>query len=175
MSTAGEIASFHRLERQIYARLLSLQTPVSTVRNIMALWIYLQFIGIDLLHYISDCRNNSVLARFIGEAEWILHCIAGSPLDAAIPFTSSMATEELNLRFFRFNKDAIARGIAYVMESMGAVIFDSAGAYNGRSAPDPVDLRTLFITSDNRALRKAGIVEFFHRYVESVDKKIWLI
>lgn len=175
MPTNRDMISFHALERHIYARLLSLGTPVNTARSIISLWIYLQFIGIELVSYISDLRDDSLFSLFVAEAESILQCIrTGSPRREgpvpAIPLTAAMAFEKINVRFFVFNRDVIARGMDYVMGSIGLVIFsrscssDLSSVYSRRTAPGVEVVRSLFITFEScSGLREEDIFEFFER------------
>ncbi|ONK61632.1 uncharacterized protein A4U43_C08F31970 [Asparagus officinalis] len=172
MPTIREMISFHNLERQIYGRLVSLGNPITTSRSILALWMYLQFIGVDLLTYIRDCREDSVIEHFISEAGSILQIVRAGvrPMRErlGIPYTGSMAVEQLNLRFFYFNKDAIARGMDYILDGIGTIIFnpdmnDSGGLYYNRVAPNAVDCKTLLIAFHDSVPRKEDILEFFGR------------
>ncbi|KAG0454001.1 hypothetical protein HPP92_025305 [Vanilla planifolia] len=129
-TTVRDILCFHKLDRSIYDKLLSLGMQPVTARNVTALWMWLELIGIDVIANVRDNRDPTVVASFAAEAELILDYIrqdAPAVNDAAvatIPLTAGLVDEPLTLRFFHAHRDVTVRGITNILDGVGVVIFD---------------------------------------------------
>ena len=131
MATVGNVLTFHRLDRSIYEKLIAFGSNTGVARSIIALWMWLELIGIDVIPFIVDCKNSSVVQRFMAEAEAILGCLRqGSPPPDdsnnpnPIPLTASLTTESVTLRFFHCQRDVAMRGITSMIDGVGKLIFD---------------------------------------------------
>ncbi|KAM0935791.1 hypothetical protein DsansV1_C27g0196591 [Dioscorea sansibarensis] len=182
MASILEILNYHKMDRRLYEKILGLGRLSSLARNIIALWMLLEFMSIDVIYCVKDIAAPVMLLDFVMEAESILNVIRpGSPPSdndelMAIPLTANFANEPINLRFFYCHSDVIVRGLTYILDGVGTLIFNDelnqmlynyeralsfsqqqglrspvvpeelGEQYNSRVTPSLEDHRSLFIT-----------------------------
>lgn len=147
-----------------------------TAKKIISLWMYLELIGVDLVHFISDIRDDTIFSIYVAEAESIIRFLDTGNLPGegfpGISHTSfrALERERFNMKFFAFNRDVIVSGVNFVMADFGPFVFfqpelDLATLYSSRIFPSPVVVRTLFITFLGRfsGLRVEDIYDLFGR------------
>ncbi|WOL15959.1 hypothetical protein Cni_G24741 [Canna indica] len=125
-----DILAFHKIDRAMYDKLVAHGTAPEVARNIVALFMWLELIGINVVNHIVAHPDPYILLRLAAEAQTILDCICrespprtGAESGLAIPLTASLVAEPLDLRFFHCNRDVAVRGVAETLEGVGAVIF----------------------------------------------------
>ncbi|KAG6504952.1 hypothetical protein ZIOFF_037300 [Zingiber officinale] len=121
---------FHRIDRDIYDRLISHGTIPVVARNIVALLVWLDNIGVNVIPYLSNNFHDAVtFTRLTAEAESILYCLRhDSPLPEsplAIPVIASLTTRSLNLDFFNFHRHEAIERIVETL-AIGRLFFDDA-------------------------------------------------
>ncbi|XP_073002612.1 uncharacterized protein [Typha latifolia] len=124
-----DILAFHKIDRAVFDKLLAHGANPQMARNVVALFMWLDLIGIDVVNYVGGLRNHSTIVMIVAEAEKILNCIRhdgipASELRIEIPILSSLVSENIDLCFFDFHKDVVVRGLAQVLDGVGALIFD---------------------------------------------------
>lgn len=182
-----DVLMFHKQERRLFDTLKA-RAPARAQR-ILALWLWLELLGINVVAFVRNCRNRDVVQRLIDEALQILDQLRqNAPLlsdnNDNIPLTASLAVEQFNLRFFHYHRDRAVRGIAHVLDGVGKLIFDDnlhalLGAYETGALPElpeelarpyrdvpavssPADARSLFVTfSPAFPLSREDIVVYF--------------
>lgn len=189
MVSIHETLNYHKMDRRLYETVLKMGRFPALARNIVALWMWLELMGINVIHYIKDISDPSLLLNFIKEAETILNIIRqASPvlpfgndeLLVSLPFMAGFATEPINIRFFYCHSDVVVRGLTYLLDGVGTLIFNDhlfhmlnvyeralsvahqqgarppvmpeelASEYNSRVTTSPEDYRALFITFSRR-------------------------
>lgn len=123
-----DLVLFHAMEINLYNQLVHTMgaDPVVT-KQVLALWLWMESIGYpQLVHHIYTYNDNA-LKRVFAEGEACLKALHPD-MDPAdnndIPITAGLAKEPINLRFFRYNRDAVIQGIANVLNNVCNVIFD---------------------------------------------------
>ncbi|CAL9782109.1 unnamed protein product [Musa acuminata subsp. burmannicoides] len=126
-----DVLAFHKLDRGMYDKLVALGTTPEVSRNVVALFMWLELIGVDVIVYIRSNPDHYILLRLAAEAESILDCVRrdtppsdGADSSLAIPLTASLVNEPLNLRFFNCHRDVAVRGITQILDGVGTLIFD---------------------------------------------------
>ncbi|PKA64148.1 hypothetical protein AXF42_Ash005160 [Apostasia shenzhenica] len=128
--TVRDVLSFHKLDRGIYERLLSFGLQPVTARNVTALWMGLELIGIDVIAAVKDRRDPAIVGGFIAEAESILDYLRQDspamhdPSVAGIPLTAALVDEPLTLRFFYAQRNVAVRALTNILDGVGTVVFD---------------------------------------------------
>ncbi|XP_074570527.1 uncharacterized protein LOC141827182 [Curcuma longa] len=122
---------FHKVDRNVYDQLLGHGTEPSVARNVVALLIWLDTIGLDVLSYLNDHASNSyAFLRLVAEADAVLDCLRrdAPPRDSAlaIPVLASLSDQPIDLGFFYFNRHVATKRIAGVLSGAGRVFFDDA-------------------------------------------------
>lgn len=183
MASILEILNYHKMDRRLYEKILGLGRLANVARNIVALWMMLEFMSIDVIYCVKDITAPILLLDFVLEAEAILNVIRpGSSSSSdndeliAIPLTANFANESIDLRFFSCHSDVIVRGLTYILDGVGTLIFNDelnqmllnyertlsfsqhqglrspaipeelGRQYNSRVTPSLEDHRSLFIT-----------------------------
>ncbi|KAJ0970671.1 hypothetical protein J5N97_018630 [Dioscorea zingiberensis] len=144
MASIREILNYHKMDRRLYERVLGLGRLPTSARNIVALWMWLELMGIDVIRYLQNITASTQLLNFVNEAEAILNVIrqqSPPPSDnEALPFTSHFATEPINLRFFYFHSDVVMRGLTYLLDGVGTIIFNDQLNYMANTYETAVSL-----------------------------------
>ncbi|XP_008796154.1 uncharacterized protein LOC120110922 [Phoenix dactylifera] len=187
MASVRDVLVFHKQERRLFD-MLATRAP-AFAQKILALWLWLELLGINVVAFVCGCRNRDVVGRLIDEALQILGQLRqNAPLltddGVKIPLTAALAVEPFNLRFFHYHRDRAVRGIAHVLDGVGKLIFDDnlhalLGAYETGALPElpeelarpydhlpavpaPADARSLFVTfSPAFPLSLEDIVAYF--------------
>ncbi|XP_073101462.1 uncharacterized protein [Elaeis guineensis] len=190
MASVRDVLIFHKQEIRLFD-MLKARTP-SFAQRILALWLWLELLGINVVAFVCNCRNRDVVHRLIDEALQILDQLRqNAPLltedNGKIPLTAALAVEPFNLRFFHYHRDRAVTGIAHILDGVGKLIFDEnlhalLGAYESGALPElpeelarpyhhlpavpaaPADARSLFLTfSPAFPLSREDIVVYFTR------------
>ncbi|EHA8589150.1 hypothetical protein COCNU_scaffold008284G000030 [Cocos nucifera] len=186
MVSVRDVLLFHKQELRLFD-MLRARIPAFAQR-ILALWLWLELLGINVVAFVCGCRNRDVVHRLIDEALQILGQLCqNAPLltedNVKIPLTAALAVEPFNLRFFHYHRDRAVRGIAHILDGVGKLIFDDnllalLGAYETGALPElpeelarpyhlaavpaPADARSLFVTfSPAFPLSQEDIVVYF--------------
>ncbi|KAH7682971.1 hypothetical protein IHE45_05G153600 [Dioscorea alata] len=182
MASILEILNYHKMDRRLYEKILGLGRLANVARNIVALWMMLEFMSIDVIYCVKDIAAPILLLDFVMEAEAILNVIrpgsSSSDNDEliAIPLTANFANEPIDLLFFSYHSDVVVRGLTYILDGVGTLIFNDelnqmllnyertlsfsqqqglrspvipeelSRQYNSRVTPSLEDHRSLFIT-----------------------------
>ncbi|XP_042426232.1 uncharacterized protein LOC122014115 [Zingiber officinale] len=148
------VFQFHKVDRNIYDKLIDHGTEPGVARNVVALFIWLDTIGLDVLSYLDVHASNSfAFFRLVAEAESVLDCLRcdAPPRDStlAIPVIASLSDQPIDLGFFYFNRHDAAKRIAGVLDGAGRVFFDDTlyssflryeAACRRKAAPLPEEL-----------------------------------
>lgn len=131
INTIFNLFHFHKPDRRVYDQLLAHGTDSGVARNVVALLIWLDTIGLDVLSYLDDHASNSyAFLRLVAEVESVLDCLRRDvpPRDSAlaIPVLASLSNQPIDLGFFYFNRRDAAKRIAEVLAGAGSVFFDDA-------------------------------------------------
>lgn len=116
------------MEINLYNQLVhTMGADPAVTKQVLALWLWMESIGYpQLVHHIYTYNDNA-LKRVFAEGEACLKALHPD-MDPAdnndIPITAGLAKEPINLRFFRYNRDAVIQGIANVLNNVCNVIFD---------------------------------------------------
>ncbi|KAJ0985139.1 hypothetical protein J5N97_003495 [Dioscorea zingiberensis] len=130
MASIHDTLNYHKMDRRLYERVMGLGRASTVARNIIALWMWLELIDVNVVHFLKDVTIPNVLLNFIKEAEAILDIIRqdSPPSDddalVAIPFTADFVSEPFNLRFFYFNREVVVRGLTKMLDGVGTLIFN---------------------------------------------------
>lgn len=129
--TVKDVLAFHKIDRAVYEKFVTHGTEPGTARNAVALFMWLEQLGIDMIGRISRITNPTMIFTLIAEVDAVLHCLRRQDDGlinnsyTEIPMISLMAGNSLDIRFFNFNKDVIVRGLAYILDGVGRVVFDN--------------------------------------------------
>lgn len=132
LPTARDILTFHSLDRNLYDQVIAHGINPCNARNIVALWMWLEILGMHIVFHLNrHCNNRALVRQFIIEAETILDVIrpeATFPSNKKsrylIPYTASLVREALDLKFFYCHCDVVVKGIAHVLDGVGRLVFD---------------------------------------------------
>lgn len=124
-----DFLTFHRRDRRAYEKVVAAGRIPEIARNIVALFLWLDLIGIDVFTYVLECNNRHTVRRFIVEAESILACLRRdapppSTTKTEIPLIAALVSVPLDLRFFYSNRDIAVSGIDRMLDRVGTFIFD---------------------------------------------------
>lgn len=123
-----DLVFFHAMEINLYNRLVrTMGADKEMTKQVIALWLWMESIGYpELVRHIYTYNDNA-LKRVVAEGEACVEALHPD-MDPAenndIPITASLAEEPINLRFFRYNRDAVIQGIAHVSNTVCDRIFD---------------------------------------------------
>ncbi|KAG1362150.1 hypothetical protein COCNU_10G003690 [Cocos nucifera] len=125
-----DVLTFHRRDRRAYEKVIAVGRIPEIARNVVALFLWLELIGIDVITYVIECKNRRTVLRFVVEAESILAClrpdaaVPPSNTKSAIPLIAALISEPLGLHFFHFNREIAVRGLVHILDRVGTFIFD---------------------------------------------------
>ncbi|KAJ4754551.1 hypothetical protein LUZ62_043701 [Rhynchospora pubera] len=122
-----DILLFHKIDRIVYEKFVAHGTESGTARNAVALFMWLEQLGIDMIFQIMQIINPTVIFTLIAEADAVLHCLRqddGQSSYTEIPTINSLAKNSLDINFFNFHKDVIVRGLAQILDGIGRIVFD---------------------------------------------------
>lgn len=122
-----DILAFHKIDRAVYERFIAHGMDPALARNAVALLMWLEQVGIDMISQIVHIINPTRIFALITEVDAVLHCLRqedGFSNFTEIPMMTSLARNSLDIRFFNFHKDVIVRGLAYILDGVGRIVFD---------------------------------------------------
>jgi hypothetical protein len=125
--TVKDVLAFHKIDRAVYEKFVAHGTQPDMARNVVALFMWLEQIGIEMIGRITKITNPTLIFKLIAEADAILHCLRqddGLNNYTEIPMITSMAENSLDIRFFNFHKDVIVRGLTCIIDGVGRIVFD---------------------------------------------------
>lgn len=125
--TVKDVLAFHKIDRAVYEKFVTHGTEPGTARNVVALFMWLEQLGIDMIGQIAQITNPTIIFTLIAEADAVLHCLRqddGLNNYTEIPLITSLSKNSLDIRFFNFHRDVIVRGLAYILDGVGRVVFD---------------------------------------------------
>ncbi|RLN41726.1 hypothetical protein C2845_PM01G21450 [Panicum miliaceum] len=150
---AGETA------RSAYERVLARPTSLEVARNTICLLLWLETIaGVHVLEDVSamEGSGNITLSRLVTEADalynYLLHgrealpepcCLAGIPAIEALCSSGRL----VDLRFFKFHRDLVARGLTVVRDTIAEVVFSDRLHAMLRRFEDEVHSSTTSVTT----------------------------
>ncbi|XP_074592434.1 uncharacterized protein LOC141848288 [Curcuma longa] len=123
---------FHRIDRDIYDRLIAHGATPLVARNIVALLVWLDNTGINVIPYLNNNFNDDAFLRLTAEAESILDFLRRAYLPPresvvlSIPVIASLSTiGPINCGFFNCHRHEAAERIAETL-AVGRFFFDNA-------------------------------------------------
>ncbi|KAJ1698377.1 hypothetical protein LUZ63_006889 [Rhynchospora breviuscula] len=125
--TVRDILAFHKIDRAVYEKFIAHGMELAMARNAVALFMWLDQLGIDMISQIVQIINPTRIFKLINEVDSVLHCLRqedGSSNYTEIPLMTSLARNSLDIRFFNFHKDVIVKGLAYILDGVGRIVFD---------------------------------------------------
>lgn len=131
MATVYETLLYHKMDRRLYKEVMAMGRIPELARNIITLWMWLELIGIKVIYHLQDISTSTCLfLSFIKEAEAILKVIRqDSPPShkdelKTLPFTAAFSMKPINLQFFYHHSDVVVRGLTYLLNEIGTLIFN---------------------------------------------------
>lgn len=125
--TIKDILAFHKIDRAVYEKFTAHGMEPTMARNAVALLMWLEQVGIDMISQIVQIINPTRIFTLITEVDAVLCCLRqedGFSTYTEIPVMTSLARNSLDIRFFNFHKDVIVRGLAYILDGIGRIVFD---------------------------------------------------
>jgi hypothetical protein len=125
--TIKDILAFHKIDRAVYEKLIAHGMDPALARNAVALFMWLEQAGMDMISQVVQIRNPTRIFTLITEVDVVLHCLRqedGYSNYTEIPMITSLTRNSLDIRFFNFHKDIIVRGLAYILDGIGRIVFD---------------------------------------------------
>ncbi|XP_078171439.1 uncharacterized protein LOC144565519 [Carex rostrata] len=125
--TIKDILAFHKIDRAVYEKFTAHGMEPTMARNAVALLMWLEQVGIDMISQIVQIINPTRIFTLITEVDAVLCCLRqedGFSNYTEIPMMTSLARNSLDIRFFNFHKDVIVRGLAYILDGIGRIVFD---------------------------------------------------
>lgn len=125
--TIKDILAFHKIDRAVYEKFTAHGMEPAMARNAVALLMWLEQVGIDMISQIVQIINPTRIFTLITEVDAVLCCLRqedGFSNYTEIPMMTSLARNSLDIRFFNFHKDVIVRGLAYILDGVGRIVFD---------------------------------------------------
>ncbi|XP_066344628.1 uncharacterized protein [Miscanthus floridulus] len=121
--------------RRAYKRVLARPTMLEVAKNVICILLWLETtMGIKVLQQVSvmEMSRDPKLSLLIKEADGLYsylldgHDALPEPLVCNIPTIVSLCGggRLVDFRFFKFHKDLVARGVAMIRETVGALVFN---------------------------------------------------
>ncbi|XP_068664875.1 uncharacterized protein [Aristolochia californica] len=141
MASVVDLMLFHKMERDLYKRLISMEgMGAEMAKAVIALWLWMESIGHhDLVRRIFELalKDEQYLRSVVNEGEACVNALTtrqGQPVSAShddIPITANLLNEPINLRFFHYNRDVALQGVTHFLQRICNVIFhDDAIKYS---------------------------------------------
>ncbi|RZS22999.1 hypothetical protein BHM03_00055838 [Ensete ventricosum] len=120
---------FHKLDRMIYHDLVVCGRRPEVARNIVAFFMLMELIGVDVIGYIRSTPDHNVVLLLAAEADVILNCIRQelpprSEVGLAVPRIASLVSQPVDLEFFYRNRGTVIKQLVKILDGVGLVIFD---------------------------------------------------
>jgi len=128
-----EVLNARATARQAYQVVLARPTELEVAKNVVCLLLWLETImGVQVLDSVAamapaaDASLTLLVMEASALSSYILH---GHPLPVpleGIPTIVALCDvgRLVDLRFFKFHKDLVARGVAVIRDNVGALLFD---------------------------------------------------
>nr|DAD47702.1 TPA_asm: hypothetical protein HUJ06_017639 [Nelumbo nucifera] len=136
MDTLASLLAFHKVEREVFRRLIDMGLNPQVARNIICLWLWLEEIGFyDMVRQIS-IQSNEFLALVAAEAEAAFTFIEPDGMAPTayvrLPLTSQLANTPLSLNYFSLVKRDAFHGVSNTLNRVGNIIFNDILEERGR-------------------------------------------
>ena len=130
-----EVLNARATARQAYQVVLARPTELEVAKNVVCLLLWLETImGVQVLDSVAamaptaDASLTLLVMEASALSSYILH---GHPLPApleGIPTIVALCGVDrlVDLRFFKFHKDLVTRGLAVIRDNLGALVFDDS-------------------------------------------------
>ncbi|KAL6848460.1 hypothetical protein ACP4OV_021754 [Aristida adscensionis] len=179
-----------RNARAAYERFREMGSHPEQARNAVALLVWLEQAGVRALSHFPSLSAAAV-GLVAAEADAILRCLRADDAGAAelfpdIPLLSALCPDgaDVDPRFFVFNQDLVVRGVADILDGVGALVFNDRlwlllrryqtglvgllpeleAPYAWQPATVPEDYRSMFITfSRGMPVEREEIFDYFRQ------------
>lgn len=125
--TVRDMLYFYFDARNVYERFVAIGRHPEQARNAVALLLWLDPAQHQAIHHLPSLSPAAV-GIVAAEANSILDCLRHESLVLPpIPFVSALCQEggiEVDAAFLAFNQDLVVRGVADILDTAGALIFD---------------------------------------------------
>ncbi|KAJ4776819.1 hypothetical protein LUZ62_034861 [Rhynchospora pubera] len=126
--TVKDVLTFHKIDRAVYEKFLAYGMVHDKARKAVALFLWLEQLGIDMTTPIHNIINNvSKISTLITEIDAVLCCLQQNDHEHSyyeIPLITSLAKNSIDIHFFNLHKDSIVRGLVFVIDGIGRHVFD---------------------------------------------------
>ncbi|TVU45938.1 hypothetical protein EJB05_05448, partial [Eragrostis curvula] len=166
--TVRDVLFAYNTAHEAYGRFVCNGVNQEQARNAVALLLWLEQGDVEAIRHMGSFNDN-VLMHLAAEANSIMLYLRGEQsFFLEIPLLSRLAPQGfIDPGFFVFHQDLVVRGVADILDGVGALIFDDrlyrllaryqtgllgrmppelAAPYTFRSVPVPEDCRSMFIT-----------------------------
>ncbi|KAJ3690944.1 hypothetical protein LUZ61_020108 [Rhynchospora tenuis] len=126
--TVKDVLTFHKIDRAVYENFIAHGMEPDKARKAVALFLWLEQLGIDMttpIHKIIN--NNAKISTLITEIDAVLRCLRQNDNQYShpkIPLLTSLAQNNIDIRFFNLHRDSIVRGLAVIIDGIGRHVFD---------------------------------------------------
>nr|CAB3483976.1 unnamed protein product [Digitaria exilis] len=185
--TIRDVLYFYSDARNVYERFIAMGSHQEQARNAVALLLWLDPTHHQAIRHLPSLSPAAV-SIVASEANSILDCLRQEGLILPpIPFVSAFCQEggiEVDAAFLAFNQDLVVRGVADILDAVGALIFDDhlyrllrryqtglvghlpelEAPYTCRPVTVPEDCRSMFITfSKGQPIEREEIFDYFRQ------------
>ncbi|KAJ1296265.1 hypothetical protein BS78_01G286900 [Paspalum vaginatum] len=127
-----EVLDANKTARRAYERVLARPTMLEVTKNVICLLIWLERIkgANNILTEVSTVVSSDRLSQAVMEADaiynFLLHGQDMPSGSGSIPTIVSLCGggRLIDLRFFKFHKELIARGVSVIRDNIGALVFN---------------------------------------------------
>ncbi|KAF8674737.1 hypothetical protein HU200_048018 [Digitaria exilis] len=185
--TVREVLYFYSDARNVYERFMAMGSHQEQARNAVALLLWLEPAHHQAIHHLPTL-SPAAIGMVTAEANSILDCLRQEGLVLPpIPFISALFQEggiEVDAAFLAFNQDLVMRGVADILDAVGALIFDDhlyrllrryqtglvgrllelEASYTCQPVTVPEDCRSMFVTfSKGQPIEREEIFDYFRQ------------